>query len=204
MVVPWTEQLYQYTVKDVARPVTGTLWVDGQAYELEPGASWATLDHGRARWRRDVQWNWGAGSGTVDGRTVGLQLGGRWTVGTGSTENAVLLDGRLSRIGSELGWTYSARDWMAPTASTAGRRTSTSAGDARRMFCHARGMTSPPAPGRDAARPVSSGDPVAVPSASRRQGPTASSAGGLVTCTVVRGVAPVSYTHLTLPTILLV
>lgn len=138
-----------------------------------------------------MQWNWGAGSGTVDGRTVGLQLGGRWTVGTGSTENAVLLDGRLSRIGSELGWTYSARDWMAPTASTAGRRTSTSAGDARRMFCHARGMTSPPAPGRDAARHVSSGDPVAVPSASRRQGPTASSAGGLVTCTVVRGVAQV-------------
>ena len=88
VVVPWSQQFYQYTVKDLARPATGTLWVDGVPHELPGGRTWATLDHGRGRWHRDVRWNWAAGSGTVDGQTVGVQVGGQWPNGTGSTENA--------------------------------------------------------------------------------------------------------------------
>jgi hypothetical protein len=42
---------------------------------------------------------------------IGLQLGGRWTEGTGATENGVLVDGRLTKIGRELRWHY---DWSAP------------------------------------------------------------------------------------------
>ena len=42
---------------------------------------------------------------------MGLQFGGKWTVGTGSTENGVVVDGRLSKISSELEWTY---DWDHP------------------------------------------------------------------------------------------
>lgn len=46
VVVPWTEMLFQYTVKDVARPATGTITVDGVAVQVGEDA-WATLDHGR-------------------------------------------------------------------------------------------------------------------------------------------------------------
>ena len=43
--------------------------------------------------------------------TVGVQFGAKWTAGTGFTENGVLLDGRLTKIGAELEWDY---DWDHP------------------------------------------------------------------------------------------
>jgi hypothetical protein len=42
---------------------------------------------------------------------VGLQLGGKWTDGTGFTENGYLVDGRLEKVGADLTWTY---DWDRP------------------------------------------------------------------------------------------
>jgi hypothetical protein len=106
VVVPWSPTRFQYTVKDVARPVGGRLSVDGRTHEVSALDSWAVLDHGRGRWPYRVTWNWGAGSGRVDGEVVGLQVGGQWTVGTGSTENALLVDGHLHKISEELTWAY--------------------------------------------------------------------------------------------------
>ena len=79
VVVPWSARRFQYTVKDVARPALGSLWVDGVEHPVAAGDSWAVLDHGRGRWPYAVHWNWGAGSGLVDGRVIGVQVGGRWT-----------------------------------------------------------------------------------------------------------------------------
>ena len=45
---------------------------------------------------------------------VGLQVGGQWTDGTGSVENSLLVDGRLTKISEELVWEYDADDWLAP------------------------------------------------------------------------------------------
>jgi len=114
VVVPWTERLFQYTVKDVARPAVGRIVVDGALHELPAGESWATLDHGRGRWPHRVHWNWGAGSGRTDGRVVGVQVGGRWTDGTGSVENSLLVDGRLHKISEELVWEYDVDQPMRP------------------------------------------------------------------------------------------
>ena len=114
VVVPWSDTLFQYTVKDVARPATGTIWLDGVAHSLPEDDSWATLDHGRGRWPRNIHWNWGAGSGRTDGQVLGLQVGGKWTDGTGSTENSLLIDGRLHKISQELHWSYDTDDWLAP------------------------------------------------------------------------------------------
>lgn len=113
--VPWDDRRFQYTVKDVARPATGHVTVHGVRREVPAGESWAVLDHGRGRWPREITWNWGAGSGRLaDGRVVGLQLGGKWTVDTGSTENAVLIGNRLHKISEELAWDYDPRDPMMP------------------------------------------------------------------------------------------
>ena len=114
VVVPWSARRFQYTVKDVARPARGRLWVDGVEHTVADGDSWAVLDHGRGRWPYAVHWNWGAGSGLVDGRVIGVQVGGRWTDGTGSTENALVVDGRVHKISEELSWSYDTRDWLAP------------------------------------------------------------------------------------------
>lgn len=120
VVVPWSRRRFQYTVKDVARPAEGSVTVAGTTHEVPAGSSWATLDHGRGRWPYDVRWNWGVGAGVSGGHVVGLQLGGRWTVGTGSTENAVVLDGRVHKVHDELAWEYDPTDFLAPWRVTGG------------------------------------------------------------------------------------
>ena len=113
VVVPWSERRFQYTVKENTLPARGQIEAAGRRWELGPD-TWATVDHGRGRWPYAITWNWGAGSGVVEGRTVGIQVGGSWTDGTGSTENAVTVDGVVSYIGSDLVWEYDVHDWMRP------------------------------------------------------------------------------------------
>ena len=121
VVVPWSDTRFQYTSKHQARPAHGTLVLGDEVREIgvapdgeaDPGQeAWGVLDVGRGRWPYRTCWNWGGGAGrTGDGRVVGLQLGGLWTEGTGATENGVVVDGRLTKLGDELTWTY---DWDAP------------------------------------------------------------------------------------------
>jgi hypothetical protein len=118
VVVPWDDRRFQYTYKENTLPATGAVRMDGRTLEFGEG-SWATLDHGRGRWPYRITWNWGAGSGVVDGAVVGVQVGGSWTDGTGSTENAVCVDGRVSHIAEDLRWEYDPADWMAPWRVTA-------------------------------------------------------------------------------------
>jgi Protein of unknown function (DUF2804) len=109
VVVAWSRTRFQYTVKDVGRPVHGTIVAGGVEHVVPPG-SFATLDHGRGRWPYAATWNWAAGAGP--GRAI--QLGGTWTDGTGTTENAVFEDGRLHKIGAELRWEYDRADRLKP------------------------------------------------------------------------------------------
>lgn len=113
--VPWSERRFQYTSKHTALPATGRVRIGTETLGFggDDGEAWAVLDHGRGRWPRTADWNWGAASGRTDGHTVGLQFGGRWTEGTGSTENGLCVDGRLTKIGEELEWRWSASDPMA-------------------------------------------------------------------------------------------
>ena len=109
VVIPWDERRFQYTSKHQARPATGVLDVGRDRYRFggEHGEAWGVLDVGRGRWPYRTNWNWGGGAGRAeDGAVVGLQLGGRWTVGTGLTENGLVVDGRLHKIGCELAWAY--------------------------------------------------------------------------------------------------
>ncbi|MFI0356317.1 DUF2804 domain-containing protein [Actinomadura sp. 9N407] len=110
VVIPWGANRFQYTVKDVGRPVRGRLRLPSGVHEVSEDDSFAVLDHGRGKWPYRMTWNWAAGSG--EGRA--LQLGGKWTSGTGMTENALFVDGRLHKIGEELEWSYDRADWLRP------------------------------------------------------------------------------------------
>ena len=114
VVIPWSERRFQYTSKHQARPASGELVVGEQHFAFGGAGqeSWGVLDVGRGRWPYRTRWNWGGGAGRADGgAVVGLQIGGRWTQGTGFTENGVIVDGRLTKIGNELRWDY---DWNEP------------------------------------------------------------------------------------------
>lgn len=122
VVIPWSRRRFQYTSKHQARPASGTLRVgdDLRRFGRSPGdgpeeSAWGVLDVGRGRWPYSTRWNWGGGAGhAVDGSVVGLQVGAKWTEGTGHTENGVIVDGVLSKIGAELDWDYDWSDPMAP------------------------------------------------------------------------------------------
>jgi hypothetical protein len=115
VVVPWSDREFQLTTKRVALPVHGEIRALGRHYAVNDAhESFACLDFGRGVWPRDTTWNWGTGALRANGERVGLQLGGQWTDGTGATENGVFVDGRLTKIGSELVWTYDRADFARP------------------------------------------------------------------------------------------
>lgn len=114
VVVPWSSRRYQYTKKDNCLRASGTVVMNGVARPIEPGDGYVIHDHGRGRWPYHTKWNWGAGSGTTDGHEIGLQFGGKWTVGTPSTENSIRIDGRIHKISEELVWEYDDTDFSAP------------------------------------------------------------------------------------------
>lgn len=120
VVVPWDERRYQFTAKHNTLPARGRVSLgSGAGLAAEEIAftgaqSFACLDFGRGVWPRRCAWNWGSASGFRDGRSIGLNLGGKWTDGTGATENAVCVAGRLTKIDEDLVWEYDQGDWLAP------------------------------------------------------------------------------------------
>jgi len=114
VVVPWDDRRFQYTVKDLARPVTGSITVDGQSFDIAPGTAFAALDRGRGRWPYSLTWNWAAAAGIVGEDQLGVQLGGKWTDGTGSTENGLFVNGHLTYWPEPVTWAYNTTDWYQP------------------------------------------------------------------------------------------
>lgn len=122
VVVPWDERTFQLTTKRVALPAAGRVRHGEREIRFAPDDSFACLDFGRGIWPRRCAWNWGTAAGRVGGRTIGLNLGGKWTDGTGATENALLVDGHLWKLSQELAWDYDRtsflRPWHVATPST--------------------------------------------------------------------------------------
>src|SRR4029079_13743281 len=116
VVIPWSDTTFQYTSRHQPRPAAGTLTVADTEWVFGTDTpAWGVLDVGRGRWPYRTNWNWGGGAGRGHGAGAdggerpcfALQMGGMCTRGTGATENGVIVDGRLTKIGDELAWDYS-------------------------------------------------------------------------------------------------
>lgn len=105
VVIPWSDDQFQFTSKQNTLPASGFVALGGERLEFT-APSFGCLDYGRGVWPEETAWNWGAASGLQDGRLVGLNLGGTWTDGTGMTENAICIDGRLTKVSEELRFEY--------------------------------------------------------------------------------------------------
>jgi hypothetical protein len=114
IVVPWSDRRFQLNCKENTLPCVGTLRVGAAHYALEPETCHGVQDFGRGLWPYRSWWNWGAGSGMQDGRSVGINVGARWTTATGVNENALCIDGRLHKVMEDLRWRYDREDWMRP------------------------------------------------------------------------------------------
>jgi hypothetical protein len=97
VLVPWDDERFHLTSKQQALPARGEVRVDGRVYRFEDDA-FACLDFGRGRWPSGVDWCWAFASGRCGGKTIGFNLGSKWTDGTGVTENGLVIDGRVHKI----------------------------------------------------------------------------------------------------------
>ncbi len=114
VVVPWDERTFQFTSKQNTLPAAGRITYGRETMLFSGEQSFACLDFGRGIWPRNCVWNWGSASGLQDGHTLGLNLGGQWTDGTGYTENGICVDGRLTKISESLHWEYDTSNFKRP------------------------------------------------------------------------------------------
>jgi hypothetical protein len=114
VVVPWTRERFQLNCKENTRPCEGAVIAGGRRYEMDPNECHAVQDFGRGMWPYHSFWNWGVGTGMQGGRRIGINVGAKWTTGTGANENALCLDGRLHKIMEDLLWEYDSQSPMRP------------------------------------------------------------------------------------------
>lgn len=114
VVVPWPNDKFQFTAKHHCLPTEGRVEIGDRTYTFDANQNFAILDYGRGVWPRKSQWNWGMASGLQGKDIIGLNLGGKWTDLTGSTENAFFLNGEIDKISEDLQFKYDQKNYMTP------------------------------------------------------------------------------------------
>lgn len=115
VVIPWSQKRFQFTSKQNTLPTEGTVTWGDQSIAFDRNKTFACLDLGRGIWPFSSFWNWSSFSTRLgDGRLVGINLGAGWTDGTGMNENALCVDGKLTKISEDIRFAYDANDFMLP------------------------------------------------------------------------------------------
>jgi hypothetical protein len=114
VVIPWSQRVFHYTGKHTSLPVNGAVRVGDMVAEFEPGQGGAWLDFARGVFPYRTHWEWAVSSTVQAGRRIGFNLGGAWTDGTGMTENALYLDGRLHKIHDDVTFEIDRADYRRP------------------------------------------------------------------------------------------
>ncbi len=114
VVVPWNRQTFQFTAKHHTLPTTGFVKIGDRSFLFNEEDCYAVLDFGRGIWPRNAFWNWGMASQRVRDQRVGLNFGGKWTDGTGMTENAVFVNGQMTKIHEDVLFNYDRSNYMKP------------------------------------------------------------------------------------------
>ncbi len=114
LVIPWDDRHYHFTSKQSCLPTAGRLTVGGQTHELDSRDATAWLDFARGVWPYASGWNWAMCTSSERGRLLGFNLGAGWTDSAGVTENALYVDGRLSKIDDPVSFTFDRQNVLKP------------------------------------------------------------------------------------------
>ena len=112
VVVPWSDEHFQFTSKQSCLPAEGYFEVGNKRYNFNPAKDFAILDYGRGVWPQECTWNWGMASGVQGEDIIGINFGGQWTDNTGSTENGVLLNDVMHKISEDVEFIYNRENFM--------------------------------------------------------------------------------------------
>lgn len=114
VVIPRNRTQFQFTAKHHLLPTFGFVKMGDSRYAFQSEDNFSVLDYSRGIWPRETIRNWGFASQRVGSRRIGLNFGGKWTDGTGMTENAVIVDGRLTKIHEDVLFSYDMNNFMLP------------------------------------------------------------------------------------------
>lgn len=92
---PWAEddKAFYYNQKINCMPASGTIKYGDDVYELSPQTDFGCLDWGRGVWTYNNVWFWGSGSGIVNGKKFGFNIGYGFGDTTAASENVIFYDG---------------------------------------------------------------------------------------------------------------
>jgi hypothetical protein len=114
IVIPIDGNRFYYNRKINAMPVEGMIRIGDTTTGVDPATSLGNLDWGRGVWEYDSFWVWASASGFLtDGRAAGLNMGYGFGDTSAATENTLLVDGRIHKLG-EIIFDYSDTDFMRP------------------------------------------------------------------------------------------
>jgi hypothetical protein len=114
IVIPIGERRFYYNRKINCLPAEGSLRYGDLTEELSPADCLGSLDWGRGVWEYRSFWNWASASGFLpDGRKVGLNLGCGFGDTSAATEDALILEGRLHKLGA-VRYDYVSGDYLKP------------------------------------------------------------------------------------------
>jgi len=114
IVIPIGAQRFYYNTKINCLPATGHIRYGQDVEQLRPDTCLGSLDWGRGVWEYSSYWNWASASGFLpDGQTIGLNFGRGFGDLRRATENAVILGGRVHKLG-EVRFDYVSGDYMRP------------------------------------------------------------------------------------------
>jgi hypothetical protein len=114
VVIPIRGSRFYYNRKLNCLPASGFVQLGDQRHELSPQSCLGNLDWGRGVWEYKSFWVWASASGFLpDGRTIGLNLGFGFGDTSAATENTLILDGCVHKLG-QVGFTYDASDFKRP------------------------------------------------------------------------------------------
>ncbi|CBZ03280.1 hypothetical protein H04402_01468 [Clostridium botulinum H04402 065] len=114
VLIPWNKNKFQFTSKQNCLPTEGRIMINNKTYTFDKSNSFAGLDFGRGIWPFKIMWNWATASGNQQGRIIGFNLGAKWTDGTGITENALLIDGKILKLNECILYDYDKNNLMKP------------------------------------------------------------------------------------------
>jgi hypothetical protein len=114
IVIPIGKRRFYYNHKVNCLPVDGYLEYGAHREELSPQTCLGSLDWGRGAWEYKSFWNWASASGFLpDGRTIGLNLGCGFGDTSAATEDCLVLDGCVHKLGA-VKFTYNSGNYLHP------------------------------------------------------------------------------------------
>ncbi|HSI67532.1 MAG TPA: DUF2804 domain-containing protein [Planococcus sp. (in: firmicutes)] len=114
VVIPWNRQTFQFAGKHLSLPASGTVMLGSKRFEFDEDYSFAVLDYGRGVLPRESLRNWAVASQNSYGKVLGLNFGGKWTDGTGMTENAFFVNGDMTKIHEDILFHYNKDNYKEP------------------------------------------------------------------------------------------